>query len=211
MRVAVFGASGKVGRRVTEQLLNDGHEVTAFVHRSSPFMDKSHLSIISGDVHKIDDVKRAVKGADAVICALGSWGTKSKDIVASGTENIIAAALENKTKRVITLTGSDATARGDSLSFFNRLIHFFIKLSPARKILSDGERHITLLENSGLDWTALRSPVMNNRGDAGSFVVTESKPKFWQTINRQSVAEAMVNLLEEKQFYKQAPYIKRAK
>lgn len=211
MRVTVFGASGKTGRHVVKRLLGDGHEVVAFIHKSSPFKDDEHLVLIQGDIHDIGNVRQAVKDSEAVISALGSWGTKSKDIVSSGTENIIAAMSERGTKRIVSLTGSDAAASGDRSNILGRMLHFLIKLSPAHKILADGEKHIKLLENSELDWTVLRSPVMNNKGDVGDFTVSTIKPGLWQTVNRQSVANALVDLLEGENYHKQAPYIKRGK
>ncbi len=211
MIITVFGASGKVGRLVTKKLLDDKHTVVVFVHRSSPFKETNHLVVIRGDIHNVDDVHKAIKGSDAVISTLGSWGTKPKDIVSSGIANILKSASENKIKRIVSLTGSDAIASGDRSSLFGNLLHFFIKISPARKILADGEKHIKLLEESELDWTVLRSPVMNNKGNPNDFILSEVKPKFWQTINRQAVANAIVGLVENEGYHHQAPYIKRGK
>lgn len=209
MRVAVFGASGKVGLFVTNKLLIEGHDVIVFTHKSSPFKESKRLKIIHGDIHNFDEVRQAVRGSQAVVSALGSWGTKSKDIVSSGIENIITAMSENNIKRVVSLTGSDALASSDHSSILGRLLRFIIIISPARKILFDGEKHIKLLEKSELDWTVLRSPVMNNKGNLNNFVVSKLKPKLWQTINRESVANALVELIEDNDYYQQAPYIKR--
>lgn len=211
MRVTVFGASGKVGQFVTQRLLRDGHEVVVFVHKSPAVKETSRLTIIRGDIHNIDEVRQAVKDSNAVVSTLGSWGTHSQDIVSSGIENILTAMSESKTKRVVSLTGSDAVAESDTLSILDRLVHFCINLSPVHKILADGEKHIKRLENSESDWTVLRSPVMNNWGDRDRFSVSNVKPKPWETINRQSVANALVDLIDDKHYYYQAPYIKRGR
>lgn len=209
MRVTIFGASGKVGQLVTEKLLDAGYEVVAFVHNSSPFPKTSGLVIVQGDIHNLEDVIHAVKGSQIIISTLGSWGTKTKDIVSNGMKNIIEAMSKSHVIRVVSLTGSDAIASSDKPTIVDRVIHSFLKFSPARNILSDGEDHIRVLENSGTQWTVLRSPIMNTRGDAERSIITMQKPKPWETVNRQSVADAIVHLMHDKNFYKQAPFIRR--
>lgn len=211
MRVTVFGASGKVGRLVVRQLLDDGWEVAAFIHNASPFPKTKHLRLVRGDIHDPEDVKRAISDSEVVISALGSWGTKQKDIVSSGIKHIIAAMEKQGTKRVISLTGSDASAPQDKSSPVQRISHFLIKLTPARRILEDGERHIALLQASRLNWTVVRSPIMNTRGNPASYSLGSTKPKPWATIHRQSVAQAMVAVIDDLQYSKQAPYLKRTR
>jgi putative NADH-flavin reductase len=209
MKVVVFGASGKVGRQVVQGLLDEGNHVTAFVHSSSPFAANAQLSIAKGDIYDDADVAQAVRGADVVVSALGSWGTKRKDVVSSGMRAIVAAMHAAGVKRVVSLTGSDALAAGDSKTLLSRASHRLITLSPARRILRDGEEHIRLLEQSGLDWTVVRSPVMNERGNPERFILGRRRPKPWATVNRRSVALAMVRLVSEPGYARQAPFITR--
>ncbi|HET8992081.1 MAG TPA: NAD(P)-binding oxidoreductase [Candidatus Saccharimonadales bacterium] len=210
MQVTVFGASGKVGQKVVQKLLSNGYDVVAFTHNSA-VAEADRLTIAHGDIHSLRDVIEAVKGSEVVISAVGSWGTKEKDIVSKGIDNIISAMITNKTRRVISLTGSDAIDSSDKHSSLSSLMHALINLSPARKILQDGEKHIELLKNSNLDWTVLRSPVMTNSGDSGKYELVLRRPKPWATINRQSVAEAMVSLIDDRSYYKKAPFIQRTK
>lgn len=210
MRITVFGAGGKVGRLVVKGALDAGHDVTAFAHHDPKFAKDPRLTVVRGDIHDPEDVVKAVKGADAVISALGSWGTETKDIVSAGTANIIPAMEAAGAGRVISLTGADARAEGDRLSLMHRLTHAAIQVTPPRKILADGERHIRLLERSGLDWTVIRSPIMNERGDRGSFRLGTGRPAPWATVNRHSVALAMLHLLDTDKYSRQAPFITRA-
>lgn len=205
----MFGASGKVGRLVVRELLREGWEVTAFVHRSSPFTETKRLRVAKGDIHSAEDVRHAIEGSQVVISALGSWGTKSKDIVSSGMENIIAAMSESGIKRVVSLTGADALVPGEYPGIASGALRPFIKISPARDILADGERHIRLLDESRLDWTVIRSPIMNGRGDPHEYSVGNTKPKPWATINRQSVAIAMAKAIDDRALYRKAPFIIR--
>lgn len=210
MQITVFGASGKVGRLVVAQALADNYKVVAFAHHNPGFEVHPNLRVVQGDIHDRKAVSAAIKGSTLVISALGSWGGKQKDIVSAGIKNIIPVMEAHNISRIITLTGADARASGDYLGPLHRLSHLFIKLSPVKSILHDGEQHIKLLEASGLDWTAVRSPAMNNRGRAVSFKLGNTRPKPWTTINRQSVALAIVSLIKETQYSRQAIFISRS-
>ena len=73
MKVLVFGATGSVGKQLVSQALDQGHEVTALVRGSSRHkLADSRLNVIEGDVLDYASVERAVKGADAVISAIGT-------------------------------------------------------------------------------------------------------------------------------------------
>ena len=73
MRIAVFGATGATGRRVVEQALEAGHEVTALV-RDPAALGVRHprLEVVVGDIGQARRVEDVVRGQDAVISALGT-------------------------------------------------------------------------------------------------------------------------------------------
>lgn len=208
MQVTIFGANGKVGSIVTKLALEKGYNVTAFVHSTSKLSPHKNLTLKQGDIYDTDTVTEAVKGSNAIISTLGSWGTPKKDIVSTGMRNIIPAMEQGKIKRIITLTGSDSEAQGDSKDVIHRMLRPLLKL-VAGKILRDGEAHIELLEASNLDWTIIRSPAMTNMGDPAKFLLGTKRPMSWRTVNRRSVARAIVELVEQDQWSQKAPYITR--
>ena len=66
LRVAVFGATGKIGRLVVEQLLAAGHRVTAYV-RTPGKLTTAHpdLTVIQGELNDRAGVARAVAAPQA--------------------------------------------------------------------------------------------------------------------------------------------------
>lgn len=205
--ITVYGANGKVGGLVVQGLLDRGHAVTAFVHRNSGLMPNDHLRIVEGDIHDVAVVESALEGADAVISTLGSWGTPTRDILMSGMTTIIPAMHRRGIKRIISLTGAESRAYGDKISVLHRVAHLGAAVI-AGKILRDGETHIAQLEESELQWTVVRSPIMNDKGDA-HYHWTTKRPYPWQTINRQAVADAMVQQLNDSHYAGVAPFITR--
>lgn len=207
MQITVFGASGKVGRLVTAELLGRGHDVRAFVHSQTNLPDDQKLTVLQGDIRDQAAVTSAVSGSQAVLCALGSWGTKSKDIVSSGMRTIIPGMSQAGIERIVSLTGADARDVADRPSAMQSLTHSAIGLF-APSILHDGEEHIRLLRGSDLDWTVLRSPVMTNGGNL--YKLSLGQPKPWQTIPRRAVAKAMADQLDGPSYSQAAPYIHKA-
>jgi putative NADH-flavin reductase len=207
MQLTVFGASGKVGRQVVALALERGYSVRAFVHSHNPFEADERLEIVQSDVADPDAVKRAVQGSDAVISALGSWGTKQKNVVSSGMATIIPAMQAAGVKRLVTVTGSGAFWSGDKPSLIDKFNHFALGLGAA-KILEDGEKHLELLEASDLDWTCVRSPVMTNRSQA-TYRLELRLPAVWATVPRAAVVRCLVDLATNQDFLRQAPVIYR--
>ena len=57
MRITVFGAAGKVGRRVVSESLLRGHEVTAVVRDPSRLDElPAGANVLAGDAENVDDV-----------------------------------------------------------------------------------------------------------------------------------------------------------
>lgn len=207
MNITVFGANGKVGSLVVEKAINEGHKVVAFVHGLDSLTNHKNLKVVQGDIYSARAVDDAIKGAEVVISALGSWRTPQKNILTEGMQNIIPAMQKHSIKRIISLTGHDARWNQDELSMIHRLSHLVLAIvSP--KVLHDGEKHIELLDQSMLDWTVLRSPVMNELGRL-PYRLTTKRPMPWQTIHRHCVAQAMVDQCEAKTYIRSAPYITR--
>lgn len=207
MQITVFGASGQVGQLVVAELVRRQYTVKAFVHSHSPFQADERLIIVKGDVHNVEDVAEALEGSQAVISALGSWGTPGKDILSSAIENIIPAMHAGHIRRIISVTGADARFTGDELSLTHRISYLLINIF-GRKVVQDGEAHMIKLDASGLDWTVLRSPIMTGQ-PAQTYKIVSTRPKPWATVPRQAVAIAMVDAINNTTHNRQAPYVVR--
>lgn len=209
MKVIVFGASGKVGRLVVKELVRRGYHVTAVVFSEDNMEFPGGVRVLQLDVHDQLLVREVVKGHDVVISCLGSWGTKTKDILTSGMRNIIPSMKREKIKRVISLTGADARYFEDQPPLTSRLARPLLKLI-APKILADGEKHLKLLNESGLQWTVIRSPIMKD-GRIVSYKLNNHGCNVWESITRSSVAKAVVNEIEDDQHIRQAPILHAVK
>lgn len=208
MQVTVFGAGGQVGKQVVALCLKRGYDVVVVVHHRNPYKidgKNGAVTVVEADVHDKAAVTKAVQGSDAVISALGSWNTPKKDVLATAMKFIIPAMQAARIKRIVTVTGSGAVWEGDNVRLLDRLNRGVLKLIAPR-ILRDGEQHIALLAGSGLEWTVVRSPVMNNSAYKGYKLVNRlsAKPDM---IARSAVATCLVDQIVVADFIGQAPVI----
>ncbi|HTU11550.1 MAG TPA: NAD(P)-dependent oxidoreductase [Allosphingosinicella sp.] len=70
MKVAVLGASGKVGAAVTAELASRGHEVVAIARKPEAITPSHGVTAVAGDAANPDELAGLIAGADAVISAL---------------------------------------------------------------------------------------------------------------------------------------------
>ncbi|GAB4589588.1 NAD(P)-dependent oxidoreductase [Nocardia sp. IFM 10818] len=152
MRIAIFGATGTIGRQVVQQALAAGHEVTALT-RNPANMTESHerLHVIAGDVTDPIAVDRAVAGQDACIVTLGD-GRKGV-VRAAGTRTVIDAMERQGVKRLIVQSTLGAGDSHGNLNFLWKYILFGMLL---RKAMADHNTQEGHVRASDLDWTIVR-------------------------------------------------------
>jgi len=205
MKIVVFGASGRIGRIVVRILLIDGHEVLAVVNSHNPFSSHKNLKVMKFDVTGEGKVESILKGNNAVISCLGSWGTESNKVLTSAMDKIIPAMKRLHIFRIISLTGSDALVNGEIQKPIEKISHFIFSIL-ARKVLTDGEDHIKQLAHSDLDWTVIRSPRMNN-SDQYKYLLDKTRPMPWKSVSRKSVAQSMCDQIKKGTHVRQSPFI----
>lgn len=131
MKLLITGADGFIGSHLTEALVREGHTARAFVLYNSfnswgwldqtPKAIRDNLDVFAGDIRDPNGVKEAMKGCDAVLhlAALIAipYSYHSPDTYVDtnvkGTLNVLQAARELETRRVIHTSTSEVygTAR----------------------------------------------------------------------------------------------------
>ncbi|HKR76002.1 MAG TPA: NAD(P)-dependent oxidoreductase [Rhodanobacter sp.] len=73
MRIALFGATGHLGRAILDEALARGHAVTA-IARDPARLDARHdkLKLVAGDVARPETWVAAVRGSDAAVASLSA-------------------------------------------------------------------------------------------------------------------------------------------
>lgn len=157
MKIALFGATGQVGRELTTLLLANGHFLKALVRDSGSVDAAENLQLIEGDVLNAEDVEECVKGCDIVYILLGTRGNKATTVYSSGTKNIVSAMEKFGVRRVVCL--SSAGVLGYDGGFFGRIVVPLTLWRPFR----DKRKQLEILSVTDLDWTIVRPTEIKNK------------------------------------------------
>lgn len=106
MKIAVFGATGRVGGRFVEYALAEGHQVRALVRDPAKLAARDGLEIVQGDVLNPADVEKTLSGCEVVVSGLGGAGVDDPgDAQSQGMRNIVAAMRAQGVRRVLGVAG----------------------------------------------------------------------------------------------------------
>lgn len=207
MRLCIFGADGRTGVEVVRYAKFCGVDITAFVYSdTSQFNLLDGVRVQKGDVMNYDQVKEAMRGADAVISVLGHIKGSDPRMQTKGMENIVRVMKGLGVKRVLSLTGTGARVVGDTPSIADRFLNLGVALVDPERI-QDGIEHARVLEESGLDYTIVRVLKLgNSTADVGVVKLTNGGPAEFVT-SRKKVAKVLVDLINDTAYIGKQPVI----
>ena len=155
MKIAIFGANGKTGTLLTQQALDEGHQVTAYVRKPDSLrLQNPNLRVISGNLNDTARLKEAIAGSDTVVSTLGGRSlTKQSPEIIAGIHQIITVMEKEGVNRLIYLSCMGA---GESRNMMSVVIRFFIAGIMLRIQLADHTTNEQRIEKSKLQWTVVR-------------------------------------------------------
>lgn len=207
MTIALFGATGKTGGRVLDRLLAAQIPVHALVRDPAKLtVESALLTVIKGDVLDGAAVDRTVAGSDAVLAMFGQVKGSSKTLQTDGTQSIVEAMKGHGVTRVVTLSGGGLRGPQDKPRVPDHMIRGAMKLL-AGHVLADAEGHLEVLEQSGLDWTVVRGPRLNENPGKGTYRVGWVGVNGSTQISRDDLADFIVTQIDDRTFLHQMPFI----
>jgi nucleoside-diphosphate-sugar epimerase len=210
MKVTVFGATGKIGRLVVADLLAGGHTVTAYVRDPAKLGQRQpELSIVTGELSDDDLVRRAMRGADAVMSALGpSLKRSAKGTpVTIGTHNIVAAMEAENIGRFIGLATPSVADERDRPTWKARVLPVVAGLLFPNA-LAELVGMTTAVTQSGLEWTIARITSPNDNPSKGSLRAGYlGRDKVGSAMSRADIAAFLVAQLTDDTLARAAPAI----
>lgn len=207
-KIALFGASGKIGSEFLKVALAHGLEVRALARTPGKIRyEDSKLEVIKGDVLNFDDVYNTIKGADIVVSLFGQVKSSPKDLQTKGTTNIVKAMKIEGTERIISLSGGGLPfPEKDQPKFPDRLIKFIMKIAVPQ-VLEDAENHAEVLKESGLNWTIIRGPRLTEEPRKGEYRVGWVGVNASTKIGRADLADFILSEIEKDNFTHQMPFV----
>lgn len=149
--IAVFGATGRTGRRLIADALGRGMRVVALARDPARLAPQPYLQVLAGDARDPAATGRAIAGSDAVLCCLGM-----QDITVPATDfsdsvkTIVAAARANAIRRIIAIASAGVLPHpAGGLRNQHGLPAYLANVAP------EHTRNYQTLRDSGLDWTLM--------------------------------------------------------
>lgn len=209
MKIAVFGASGGIGKFVVKHALDKGYEVNAYVRNPSKLtMSTGKLHVIKGEITDYETIKSAVLGCDAVIWCVGIGMVKHGAGMPSleGHKLLLKAMKENNVTRLIDWATPSVPFKGDKKSFITvvpALIAGIALKQAKQEMVSIGR----IVSESELDWTFVRFMAPMDTPYTGKVKVGFGDVKMKFTISREDIGAFMAEQIESKQYYHSMPII----
>jgi putative NADH-flavin reductase len=198
MQVTIFGATGMVGRHLIIHAMARGWRVVAFGRQVEALIDRGLqqdlLVPVKGYVFDSSDVKKALKGSDAVLSALGGSIDGTDNTRSLGMKNIVSQMERYGPKRIVALGGLGVLDSPDGKG------PLFMQDDYPQAYVAVGKEHYAAyqyLKASSLNWTFVCSPNILNAEATGRFTTVTEAPATSFEINAGDLALYMVQAVAD--------------
>lgn len=182
-RIAVFGASGRVGAAVLQQAVAGGHIVRAVVR------DGAQVSVGDAELVRVpaltpELVAAAVAGVDAVISAVGGRA-QAGGVVTEITKILIEGMNRAGVRRLICVGADGLLPSADGR----------LRVPPPHlpEVFADHRGALALLQGSSLAWTIVCPPAIPEGPATGRYrAEMEAFPEAGETLATGDVADALL-------------------
>jgi len=189
VRVLVLGAGGKTGRAVVARAVEEGHEVTAFVHTTGSYHVPG-VQVWAGDARDGTTIEAAVKGQDAVIDTVGGKTPYRRTILEASVARAVVAAMQRHGVRRLVVTSSLGV--GDSKEHTPTSVRLVVA-TYLRGSTADKAAMEAVVRDSGLDFVITRPAVLTDKPATGNtHVLTSGGRDKARSITRADLAAFLV-------------------
>jgi putative NADH-flavin reductase len=205
MKILLLGATGRTGKLIIAEAIKRGHKISAIARDPEKLKDFA-IDITKGTPYDYETVENAIIGCDAVISTLNvsrktdnPWAklTSPKDMISFSASNAIKAMEKEGIKRFVAI---GALGAGRSWKTSPAILKLVISLSNLKFAFRDHGKQEEILENSAIDYTVCRAPMLSDKYNATGAVATPEGSKPANTVlSRNSAAEFFLDIIEKKE------------
>lgn len=162
MKIALFGASGRIGRRILSEALGRGHQVTAILRNPTRLIfEHQRLKVVRGNVLDRHAIAAAVVGHDAVISAVGAGSDSRPEMLIECARALLDGISRAGVRRLVVVGGSGSLEVAPGLQFVDSP-----DFPEARKPFSLAHcKALAVYRNeTTLDWTYVSPPAQIEPG-----------------------------------------------
>lgn len=210
MHLAIFGASGATGQLLTKRALAAGHQVSALVRTPSTFPQRDAVRVIAGSAFDPATIAATLEGSDAVLSALGARSLRKEDVLERAIPLIVQAMQRSGPRRIVVLGSAGAlpTSLDKQPAYRRWIVQNIIYNTFLKHPVASQRAQYAALSVSGLDWTMVMPPMLNNRPARGTFRIdADALPRNGSQVSREDVANFLFDQLTSPTHIQRGVYI----
>lgn len=198
MRLVVLGAAGGTGRQVVAQALTAGHEVTAVARNEAALAGfRSNCTVVAADVLRIDTLRAAIEGADAIVYAVAPPNRSTTVVYSDGIRNVLDTMRDTGVKRIVTITSARIDLP-EQAPLVRRMWVRYVTEKVLRNIYLDQLRMEDELRHSDMTWTMIRSSKLADGPATGTYRTSaEGFLRQERPVRRADLADYLVKHIED--------------
>ena len=215
MKLLILGATGRTGKLILEEALNQGYKVRCLVREPKKInLNHNALEVYKGSPEQISDLDNAIKDCDRIISVLNisrksdfPWARlrTPPTFLSDVMKNIISLIKKNELERLIVCSAWGVAETEKEIPAWFR---WLIKNSNIGIAYKDHERQENELKKSKLNWTIVRPTGLTNFKMEKKIIESyNNEPKPRLTISRKNLAKFMVNALKRRELIGKTPVI----
>jgi len=154
LKIAIIGATGNVGKRIAEEALNRGHQVTGIARTIDGAAAGKNLTVLAGDINNPEALAGMLKGHDLIVSSV-----KFHDY---DHDKLIKAVRLSGVKRYLVVGGAGTLEVAPGVTGLDSglLPDFVVPVARA------AQNYLNVLKSSeDLDWTVLAPAAEFNAGE----------------------------------------------
>ncbi len=209
-QITILGATGMVGKSLLRKAIYNRIKVKVLARSKEKLQDFAEaIEIIEGNYFDTDKLKKALEGSEAILSTIGPpmVGKLSKDDEVSyinALAYIIKQMQSNKQSRWISISGAGVKRTNENLPLARKLMRVSL-MAASKSTITIKDRELQLLEESNLDWTNIRPPMIKEKV-AGEFVADENK-FLGMAVDVNQLSDFMITEMTKNEWLRNAPVV----
>jgi uncharacterized protein YbjT (DUF2867 family) len=209
MKILLLGATGRTGKLVIDAATRRGHKISAIARDPEKLKDYQ-IDVTQGTPYDFETFEKALVGCEVVINTLNisrksdnPWSrlVSPKDLISKSAINAVAAMKEAGIKRFIALSTMGA---GSSWKTAPSILKLIVSISNLKYAFRDHGVQEEILQNSALDYTICRAPMLSNETNTlGAVAVQEGENPPKMVLSRNSAAEFFIKIIGNKEYIRE--------
>lgn len=209
-QITILGATGFVGKNLLRKAIDNRIKVKVLARNTKKLQDFSQaIEIIKGNYFDTDKLQNALEGSQAILSTIGppmngKISAVEEERYINSLAYIIKQMHANKQTRLICISDAGVKRRGENLPLPRKLLRVKLK-AESKSTINIKDRELQLLEQSNLDWTSIRTPIIKENV-AGEFVADENR-FLGMAVDVNQLSEFMLAEITNNNWVKNAPVV----